>query len=343
MPIRNYKNIGLLFALFLFPFMAMANPKTDTITFYNGEHIRCEIKSLSMGKISAKTINFSTVSIKYEKVAYIESPLIFEITFSNHSRIFGKLSKGPKPGTATINYNNIEMTVDLITIVTLNPIRKKFFQRITGNFDLGFSYVKGTNNLQFNYDFKVTYRERKSKHQISANSIISDNDASRTVNQNAGYGYTRFLKKDEFANLAVAWQENTELGIQNRILFTGSFGISPIRNNLNVLAISAGLVSNTEESQTDTLTTNLEATVKIAYDLFSFSSPDIIISTYFTPFISITEDKRFRFDSQFQIKWEIFSDFYFSTKLYYNFDSKPPTTGASTFDYGVTISISYTF
>lgn len=343
MTIRNFKNTGLLFTMLLLPFMVKANPKTDTITFYNGEHIRCEIKSLTMGKISAKTVNMSTVSIKLEKVSYIESPIIFEITFSNHSKIFGKLSKGPKPGTATINYNNIEMTVDLMTIVALYPIRQKFFQRITGNFDLGFSFVKGTNNLQFNYDLNVTYREKKSKHQIYSNSIISDNETSRTVNQNSGYGFTRYLKKDNFANVAIGWQENTELGIQNRIILSASFGISPISNNLNILAISGGLVSNTEESQTDTLTTSLEASMRIGYDLFSFSKPDIIISTYFTPFISITQTERFRFDSNFQVKWEIFNDFYFSTKLYYNYDSKPPTAGASTFDYGVTISISYTF
>jgi len=343
MPIRNFKNIGLLFFLFLLPFLVKANPKTDTLTFYNGEFIRCEIKSLAMGKISAKTVNMSTVSIKLEKVAYIESPIIFEIIFSNHSRIFGKLSKGSKPGTATINYNNLEMSVDLMTIVALNPIRQNFFKRITGNFDLGFSFVKGTNNLQFNYDLKLNYRIRQSKHQITANSIISDNDASRTVKQEAGYGYTRFLRKDNFANFAIMWQENTELGIQNRILLLASYGISPIRNNFNVLAVSAGFVSNTEQSQTDTLNTNLEANLRIGYDLFSFSSPDIIISTYVSPFLSLTEKGRFRFDSNFQIKWEIFNDFYFKTTYYYNADTNPPTSTASTFDYGLTIGISYTF
>ena len=343
MPIQNSKNIGLLFAMFLLPFMVKANPKTDTITFYNGEHIRCEIKSLSMGKISAKTVNFSTVSIKLEKVAYIESPIIFEITFSNHSKIFGKLSKGPKPGTATINYNDIEMTVALMTIVALNPIRQKFFQRITGNFDLGFSYVKGTKNLQFNYDLTVNYRKRKVKHQIKANSIISDNETSRTVNQEAGYTFTRFLKRDHFTNASIFWQENTELGIQNRIMLIASYGISPVRNNLNVLAVSGGLVSNTEQSQSDTLSSNLEVSLKIGYDLFSFSKPDIIISTYVSPFLSLTDFGRFRFASQFQVKWEIFNDFYFKTTYYYNADTKPPTSTASTFDWGLTIGISYTF
>jgi len=343
MPVHNFKNIGLIFALVLFPFMVKANPKTDTITFYNGEYIRCELKSLSMGKISAKTVNMSTVSIKFEKVAYIESPIIFEITFSNHSKIFGKLSKGPKPGTATINYNNIEMSVDLLTIVALDPIRKKFISRISGNFDLGFSYVKGTNNLQFNYDLTLSYREKKSKHQISANSIISDNETSRTVNQNAGYALTRYLKKDQFAVFAVGWQENTELGIQNRFLFSANYGISPIRNNLNVIAISAGLVSNTEESQSDTLSTSLEAALDVSYNLFSFSNPDIIISSYVKPFVTISGGKRFRFDSQFQIKWEIFNNFYFSTKVYYQYDSNSPTVGASTFDYSLSFSISYTF
>lgn len=343
MPIHNFRNIWLIFALVLFPFMAKANPKTDTITFYNGEYIRCELKSLSMGKISAKTVNMSTVSIKYEKVAYIESPLVFEITFNNHSKIFGKLSKGPKPGTAIINYNNIEMTVDLITIVSLNPIRKKFFSRISGNFDLGFSYVKGTNNLQFNYDLKVNYREKKAKHQISANAIISDNETSRTINREAGYIYTRFHKKDNFTTYSVAWQENTELGIQNRIIFIASYGISPIRNNLNALAISGGLVSNTEQSQSDTLTTSLELNVKVGYDLFSFSNPDVQISTYVAPFFSLTDDERFRFDSNLQIKWEIFNDFYFNTTFYYKADTKPPTATASTYDYGVTVGISYTF
>ena len=343
MPIRKFINTGLLFAMFLLSFVVNANPKTDTITFYNGEHIQCEIKSLSLGKISAKTVNMSTISVKLEKVAYIESPIIFEITFSNHSKIFGKLSKGTMPGTATIKYNNLEMSVDIMTIVALNPIRQKLFQRITGNFDLGFSFVKGTNNLQFNYDLKVSYRQRNSKHQIHANSIVSENEASRTTKQEGGYGFTLFLRKDNFTNFAVLWQENTELGIQNRILFFASYGISPIRNNLNVLAISAGFVSNTEQSQTDTLNTNLEGNLRIGYDLFSFSNPDIIISTYVSPFVSITEKGRYRLDSKVEVKWEIFNDFYFKNTFYYNSDSKPPTSTASTFDWGLTIGISYTF
>jgi len=342
MPFKNFKILLTVCIIFLMSFVARA-VKTDTITFYNGEHIRCEIKTLNLGKLSVKTVNMGTVSIKLEKVAFIESPVIFEIVFSNHSRIFGKLSKGDKPGFVTVNYNNLEMSVDIMTIVALNPIRQKFFQRIDGNFDLGFSFVKGTNNLQFNYDFKVKYRIRQSKHQIHANSIISDNDASRTVKQEGGYGYTRFLRKDQFVNFGVLWQENTELGFQNRLLFLASYGLNPIRNNFNVLGISLGFVSNTEQSQSDTTVTNLEGNLKIGYDLFSFSNPDIIISTYVSPFISLTEKGRYRLDSRLEVKWEVFNDFYFKNTFYYNSDSKPPTATASTFDYGVTIGISYTF
>jgi penicillin-binding protein-related factor A (putative recombinase) len=62
MPILNFKYIGLLFFLSLLPFFVKA-AKTDTITFYNGEHIRCEIKNLQTGKLNVKTVNMGTVSI----------------------------------------------------------------------------------------------------------------------------------------------------------------------------------------------------------------------------------------------------------------------------------------
>jgi hypothetical protein len=110
-----------------------------------------------------------------------------------------------------------------------------------------------------------------------------------------------------------------------------------------MLAISAGVVSNSEQSETDTLTTNLEGSIKVTYDIFSFSQPNIIVSTVVSPFVSITDWGRIRMDSHLNTKWEVFNNFYFKITFYYNLDTKPPTTSASKYDFGLTFGISYTF
>jgi hypothetical protein len=235
------------------------------------------------------------------------------------------------------------MSTDLMNIVALNPIKQKFFQRLDGNIDLGLSFVKGNNNLQFNYDVKVIYRVKKSKHEIHSDAVFSYSGNSKTVKQDASYGYTKFLKKDNFGYFAIKWQENTELGVQNRVLFFANVGVFPIRNNINILAFSGGFVSNTEQSQSDTLTTNLEANLKIGYDLFSFSEPDLIISITASPFLSLTDWGRFRMDSNVSVKWEVFNDFYLKSTAYYNLDTRPPTASASNYDFGLTFGISFTY
>lgn len=335
--------IGILGFFFVMASSTVQAQKTDTIRFYNGEHIRCEIKYLALGKLSISTVNMGTVSIKFEKVAFIESPTIFEIRFKNHLKLYGILSKGPEPGTAMVYSPNREMKVNLIEIVSLTPIKQKFFDKVDGNFDLGLSYVKGSNNFQFNYDLKVKYREKKYKNEIYANALITRNSATETVKQEGGNTFSWYLKRTQFLVFAGLWQQNSELGVQNRVMFIASYGLSPVESNFNVLSISAGLVSNNEESAEGNVTSNLESNLRIGYDLFHFSDPEIIINAYVSTFASLSEWGRIRLDNQINAKYEIFSDFYFNITYYNNYDSNPISESASVFDYGITAGIGYKF
>jgi hypothetical protein len=324
------------------PISGLAN-KTDTLSFYNRESIQCEIKKLSLGKLSVSTINMGTVSIKLEKVAYIESPTIFEIRFKSHAKFFGILSRGSKPGTAKLSTASSEREVNIMDIVSLTPIRRRFIDKIDGNFDLGISYARGSNNFQFNYGLSIKYRDRKIEHGINSNALLTENTQTQTRRFDAGYSFSRYLPGTQFFITGVIWQENSELGVQNRVLVFGSYGLRPVENNLNVLYFSLGLVNNTEESVESVVTTNLESNLRVNYDLFHFASPEIIISSYISAFASITEWGRIRLDGQIKGKWEIFNDFYFNITYTNNFDNQPITEGASNFDYSITAGIGYKF
>lgn len=58
--------------------------------------------------------------------------------------------------------------------------------------------------------------------------------------------------------------------------------------------------------------------------------------------ILLTKD-RVRHAGNIKAKIEVLRDFYFNLTFYESFDSDPPGTSASNNDFGITISLSYSF
>ena len=332
----------VLAILFLLPLFASAI-KADTLYFLNGVKITCEIKNLKLGKLTVKTVNMSTVNIKLEKVSMISSPFIFEIILDDRTKIYGTISKGPKQGQVILTYDKTELVVELLDIISIIPIKNNFFQRIYGSYDLGFSAVRSTRTVQLNSSLEVNYRTKKNMHTINSDIKLSKTDTFLFNNQNDSYAFTRYFKGNTFASPSIGWQKNTELGINNRLILILLYGFNPVQNNHNVMALSGGLVSNNEQSTSGDESSSIEVNLNAKYDLFIFSHPDIVLTAAAAFFPSLTEKNRYRLNTNFKLKYEIFNDFYLNITFYYNLDTRPPESSPSKYDLGVTIGISYSF
>lgn len=316
--------------------------KTDTVTLYNGDRITCEINNLSKGKLNVSTSDMSKLSIKWEKVASLESTHQFQISLINHSTYYGSLEKAI-PGSTFVSFGVFQELIPLSNITSVERINNEFWKHLDGHVDTGFSYSKGNNNLQFNASGSVSHRSKRFANQLQFNSIITDNGTEETKKQDAGYTLRAYHKKDIFSKYNTTWQQNSELGIESRIIVNASIGIAPIDNNTNLLEITVGILQNREISNENTATNNTEGIVGVAYDFFKFTKPDMDVSTNILLLPSFSVKNRIRSEFNFRARWKILGDFTLNLKYYFQYDSKPPIVDVATFDYGINASVGYSF
>ncbi len=316
--------------------------KTDTVTLYNGDRITCEVIGLSKGKLTVKTSDMSKLSIKWLRVASLETLHKFEITLNDHSIYLGAFKKD-SAGIATIEFGAFAEHIPLRDITSLVQINSKFWRQLNGYIDAGYSYTHGNQNFQFNSSGELERRTQRFSNKLEYSSIISDNSQTISKRQNGDYSFQVFHKRTIFSIYNIAWEQNTELGITNRASINARFGFSPIDNKINLLDISAGILLNREFSNDQTVTNNTEGIIDISYDFFLFTKPNIDLTTSIVLYPSFTVKDRIRSNYDFRVRWEVFNNFTLNFKYFFSLDNKPPSERAITFDYGINTSIGYTF
>ena len=336
------KTILVLFLLTVVPLVTFAD-KTDTVTMNNGDRITCEIKTMNLGKLTVKTSDLGTLSIKWLSVDFIESKQVLEITFRDHTRLYGTFLKSDSAGYAIIKTGIFQETYPLNEIVSIAQISASFWQGLDGSVSYGVSFATGTGNFQSTFRGNVSSKQKKIKHQVDLTSIISIGSTDTTKNQSASYSVKRYVFKRGYVSALVAWQQNTELGIDSRILTGATFGLQPVDNSINQLTFAVGTVYNKEYTNEGAVVDNVEGLIAAEYYIFLLYKPKISLTINAQAYPSFTESGRVRSDITTQLSWEIFSDFTLSGSYYNNFDSKPSSTEAVKMSWGYTATICYTF
>ena len=334
--------VCLLIILFNSPTLVLAQ-KTDTVTFYNGDRTICEIENLSRGKLLIKTVAMGTISVEWRKVSNIVSTKNFEIVLSDHSSFYGRIDGADSIRNVTLTFGIFTQDVPINDIVTINPIGNKFWQKLDGSLSVGFSFIKGTQNLQFNNSIDVNYRTNKTVHSISYDANLSENPNNSSQKQDAGYRFQYLYKNRIYNAFDLRWERNTELGINTRAITTLSTGYSPIENSSNLLSVELGVAGNREFTTEDSVSNNLEALLGVEYHLFIFANPKIFIDVKSDTYPSFTVKGRIRSNFDASISWEVFSDFTLTLNYWVNYDSSPAEFDKPNYDWGTTTSIGYKF
>ncbi|HHL53291.1 MAG TPA: DUF481 domain-containing protein [Flammeovirgaceae bacterium] len=339
---KRFVPFFLLILSFLLPVAAYAQ-KTDTVIFYNGDRAVCEIKNLSQGKLTLSTVAMGTISVEWRKVAYLSSDKNFEIVLKDHSTIYGHIVHVDSARNVTLTFGIFTETVPIDNIVSLFPIKKSFWARLDGDFSMGFSYTQGTENLQLNSSGNVHYRKKKAIHSLSFNINASANPNTQSQKQDGGYRLEYYHRHRIYNSFEARWERNTELGLNSRLITMLGVGYSPIHNSYSVLSMELGASANREFTVADSVTNNVEAVVRLSYNLYIFSSPKIFINIKSATYPSLTVQNRLRSNFDGSIKWEIFNDFTFNITYWGNYDSHPIDENALNYDWGLTTGIGYTF
>jgi len=343
------KPLFIFLALLLFlllPFWLFAQ-KTDKLLLDNNDWITGEIKKLDYGKVSLKTSAAGTIQVKWDHIYQIKSDKYFEISLGRGKKYFGSIdvTEDDAKYKLLIIQEEEEVIIDMNRVVEVTPIRNRFWARVDGNLDLGFSYTKGSDVKQWNSSFRVDYRPTNSLTTIGGSSIFTEQpERDPTSKQDFSISYKYFTKGNFAYSGFGAIQQNSELGIDLRTSIGAGMSKNWMRSNIQRFITTLGLIVNQEIGSNGTeKQRNFEGLLRTEYRIFRYRDPEIDLTAHFDFFPSFTVQDRYRTDFDIQLKYELFSDFYFGLSFYHNLDTKPPESAQSTSDWGITTSIGYSF
>jgi hypothetical protein len=319
--------------------------KEDIVILKNGDYITGEVKGMEFARLSYSTDAMKTLSIEWDEVKYIKAKETFRIEMEDGTDFSGSLDSDSLIQTLIIKFKNYSYHVKFKKVVKITPIKDTFLDRIKFSVDLGFSYTKASKVAQLTSNASGSYRSWEFYHQFDFSSIVtSTSDTNATENIDLRWNTSRFFLYRWFLNSFIGGQRNTELGLNLRLLIGAGGGKDIFRTNTNLLSGAGGL-QVTQEWNKDNAgnSTSLEGIINVRHKKFQYDDPEIDWSTTLSVYPSFTTWGRTRFNLNTNLKWEIFSDFFWKLTFYDNYDSQPPSEGAAKNDYGITLSFGWKY
>ena len=337
-----------LLALATAALLAGASPvlaqKTDVLVLYRGDAITGEVTELNRGKLSYKTDDMGTLSIEWDKVAHLTSTNFFDVENKYGVRFFGRLSASDEPGQLLIILSDT-VVVSMMDIVGISRIRASFWSRLDGYVDLGFDFQKANNNRQLNGAGEVKYRGEKWAGKLNGSTYFQRQEgADETSRNDISLDGRRLFGNHWSAVIFMSLEQNAQIDLDLR----KTFGLGAVREmihtNKMTFSAAASLAYANEDYSNDESTTNtLQAPLAADFAFFLFDSPKTDISSDLTVTPILNDLGRWRIDFNARLTYELISDFTIGFRFFDNFDSRQPSTGESSNDFGMTFSLGYTF
>ena len=317
----------------------------DTIVLYGGQVLIGDIRNGAFGEVTINDKDFKILQVKQYKIRTLTTDNRFRLETQNKQEYIGRLEKAGKDGWVNIILDNVDTLSTLITDVSqIIAIEQSFLVGLDGSLSAGFSYAKSSDIGQVNLNSSVHYATNKVDYMVnvSMNGSIDSSKYSRD-REDAGVFVAYSTGPAWFAAASFNYQRNIELSIARRYqeLIGGGNKIF-VRKNW-ILLVSSGIAFNQEKSTAGaTSGLLLEIPVGARFNFFKYQNPNIQISSSQTVFFSLSQKGRVRFSSNTTFSWELIKNFRLNINPYTSYDNQPPE-GNSNYDYGVAISLAFTF
>jgi len=304
----------------------------DSIKLKNNNLLVGEIKTLINGVLTMKT-PYSDKDFRIEYIEVIEIYLdqTFLINLVNGSHYLGKI-KTVSPGMVEVISENMSFETKIENIIQLKASGNKFWNRFTGEIDLGFNLTKANNFSQFTINSKLKYVGELWSFNAAYSSLLSNQDNVDEIKRGEwSLDAQRFLIKEYFAIVQVSFLSNTEQALEGRTSYLLGIGKYMIRSNRLYLGTSIGVNYNTEIYLDESLNKNsTEANISAEFNMYEFG--DFRMITDITLYPSLSESGRFRTDYNIDLKYDLPWDFYVKFDFSLNYDNQPAIEG-NDFDY----------
>lgn len=320
--------------------------KTDTIVHINGDVLTGELKKMVYGVATWKMDGMGTISMEELKINTIRSDKEFEIKMKNGFVYFGSFDTSSVDRKVYILVTNGKTLVSLEDIVEIYPLRRSFWMRMTGNFNFGANYSKGSNVGTIIFSGNLDYRKRKTYFNL----MWDDNntfqgDSLSSTKADIDFAWQRLFKNNWSSEVSIGVSRNTELGSKRKIDLR-VIGIKDfVYNNWNRFYGGAGLTVTQETPFDDTgETQDLTGLLQVVWKVFKYSDPKVWVDANITFLPYFTGESRYRTVFNLSPKVSLFGDdFKVGIKFYNTYDSRPPSDASSSSDYGINLELTYSF
>ena len=360
MPMYCKKLNAVLFLIGMFFSVHSYAEKTDVVILVNGDSVTGEIKALEFGALRYSTDSMGTVGIDWEDVTSITSDQLLEIELTDGNKYYGQLLEPEHETTVRVKTASQEVSLPAEQVVRITPIETsdKYWQRLEGDFSLGFQAQKSTGVITSNLSSDVRYRSRKFLVGLKLNSAVTeqpsptilDPDATlTTVRQSIEVNYQRFRANRWFTDWFTRWDRNDDQGIKGRTSIGGALGRYFVQTNRNQFSLTGGL-QGTHSTFTDPVdqsiraeesTTEAEGRIEIRY-LHRSLIPEASVTFTSTIYPLIEDLSQYRAETDLSFRREFFNDFFWDLTITHSYLSDPPELSSSS-DHNVITSIGYKF
>lgn len=318
----------------------------DTIYFHSGERAVGELQSLDMGKLKFDSDDMGVVKVDIEDIASITTSGLFEVVFKDRTRHFGTFAPGDSAGVINLveESGNI-IPIDANELVTILGLEQGFWSKIDGSLDAGLNYTKASEVLQYNFGGRVTFKDKKWFTQISGSLVVTEQENSpNTRKSDAGWILKYSVIKRTYVAAQVRTEENSALGLDRRLVLGGAIGNDFVYTNVHRLYAQAGANSNFERAiDSADIIRSAEGLLAVGYLLYNSGVRDFYLDINATAYPSFDIAGRWRGEININPKVEIISDLNLGLQYYYIFDTEPVVETASSEDWGILSTLSYSF
>jgi hypothetical protein len=318
--------------------------KTDVVTLANGDRVTGEIERLERGRLEFSTDDAGTLYLEWDKlVSLVATSRVFDIVTTDDRRFLGSL--GPAaPRTLTVVQTADTVTLQMAQVTWISPIGRGFWNKLDGSFDTGFSYTRSSGIAQLNVNSTTSYRRPgfQARVNVSFTGTETEDSNNRDDRGALDLAYIRYRTK-WVVSASGRFETNESLGIELRSQVGAGLGPRLINSNRGQLWLGGGLAVNREDGVDVETTTNIEGVFLFEASYYTYDRPKTTIDVTFQYYPSFTTWGRQRIQLDTSVKREVLKDFYLSVNLFDSFDSRPPNTAFDTNDFGIVLSIGWSY
>jgi hypothetical protein len=337
--------IGAIVASLLLALPAAAAPKTDTLTFINGDKLTGEIKSLKRGVLSLNTDAAGVINIEWDKVASVVSSQEVQVETISGIRYFGNLTYSESgPGLVVVTDHGPQ-ELDWERIIVMTPIEGGGIHALDVDLTVGYNFAKAGGTETGNFGINMDYRGLIRIESMSMSTSLTNSETlAASRRSNLSLQHTRLFNNRWFSTGSLTLDQNDELGLDLRTSLGGGGGRYFVQSTAMLLSFEAGLqVSRENQTAIEEDIDSLEAIFTLNWDWFLFDDPELDWSTSLQLIPSLTESGRVRSEVDTELRWELIGDLKWGISFYGSFDNQPKDEDGETSDYGVNTSLTYEF